>query len=118
MINIGLFSKLFSKDYEDVKYEEILDMIKEKHNYQFIDVRSKQEYKQGHGNIFNKNIDYSLAVRNPSLFNQIKKDKAVVVICASGARSNATCRMLKKMGYNKVYNVKRGYRAWNGTLVR
>ena len=40
------------------------------------------------------------------------KDKPVVVACRSGARSGSACRMLKKAGFTKVYNLKGGVPAW------
>lgn len=118
VINIGLLNKLFSKDYQDVKYEDVIEMLKEKQKYQFYDMRTKDEYKQGHALGFNKNIDYYKARRTPSMLQRINKSKPVVVMCASGMRSKSTCKMLTKLGYEEVYNFKHGIRAWSGSVTR
>jgi rhodanese-related sulfurtransferase len=118
VIEIGLLHVLFGKDYQEVKYEEIVEMLQEKSKYQFIDMRTKQEYNQGHAQGFNKNIDYYKARRSPALLKRINKNKPVVLMCASGVRSRGTCKMLVKMGYEEVYNYKGGLRAWNGTLIK
>lgn len=65
-----------------------------------IDVRMKEEYKDGH-------IEGSLNIP----LNEIKqatswliKDVPVVFVCASGIRSAFAKKLLEKNGYEKVYN--------------
>lgn len=118
MIKIGFLGSLFSKQFKSVDFEELMEMSKLKNKVQFIDVRTKQEYKQGHGIMFNKNIDFNQSRTNTRLFESLKKNKPVVVICASGIRSGATCRMLVKLGFEDVSNFKRGYNAYKGKVVR
>ncbi len=114
---MGILSMIFSKDYKDITSEELRVMMKEKNKYQFLDVRTKQEYKSGHAFGFNKNIDYYKFSRNHSMLERIDLDKPVVVMCQTGARSNGTCRMLSKMGCKEVYNFKRGIRNYHGTIT-
>ena len=40
------------------------------------------------------------------------RDKPVVVICRSGARSATGCRVLRNAGFGEVYNFKGGMLAW------
>jgi phage shock protein E len=65
-----------------------------------IDVRSKGEFQQGHLkgsiNIPLKNLEEHLP--------KLKKDKATVLCCASGARSGAAKGILKSNGFTEVYN--------------
>lgn len=77
---------------------------------QFIDVRNRSEYKQGHA-VGAKNIVLG------ALENQIKKldpERPVVCICASGMRSGRAAQMLIKNGFSEVYNVGGGSTAWHG----
>lgn len=76
---------------------------------QFIDVRTPGEYKGNHIRNF-KNIPLHQLSQKA---NQLSKDKEVVVICQSGMRSNKASKMLKKLGFQKVTNVKGGMSAWN-----
>ncbi len=67
---------------------------------QIIDVRTKGEYQSGH-------IQGSLNIPLQSLTDQmgkIKKDKTIIVCCASGSRSAAAKSILKSYGYQDVYN--------------
>ncbi len=64
-----------------------------------VDVRSPGEYASGHANG---------AVNVPSppgTLAKEKKDRALVVYCASGARSAAATRTLKASGFTTIYNV-------------
>ena len=65
-----------------------------------IDVRSKGEFEQAHlrgsVNIPLKNLEGQL--------NKYKKDKPVIVCCASGARSASARSMMRSQGFLEVYN--------------
>jgi phage shock protein E len=67
---------------------------------QIVDVRSPEEFRDGF---------YPGAVNIPvqelaRRLGEIKKEKAVVLDCASGARSGAAARVLKQAGYADVTN--------------
>ena len=115
---MGLLSILFGKDYKDITSEELKIMMKEKYKYQFLDVRTKQEYKSGHAFGFDKNIDYYKFSRNHSMLERIDLNKPIVVMCQTGSRSNGACRILSKMGHKEVYNFKRGIRNYQGTITK
>jgi phage shock protein E len=65
-----------------------------------VDVRTKGEYQSGHLknsiNIPVNNLEQNL--------KKLKKDKAIITCCASGARSASAKRILKSNGYEQVYN--------------
>lgn len=66
---------------------------------QIVDVRTPGEFKQGN---VKKSINIPLQnISNPG--KKIKKDRPVVMCCASGSRSGMATRMLKKQGF-EVYN--------------
>ena len=78
-------------------------------NKQFVDVRTPGEYKGNHIRNF-KNIPLHELSQKA---NELSKEKEVVVICQSGMRSNKASKMLKKLGFQKVTNVKGGMNVWN-----
>jgi rhodanese-related sulfurtransferase len=45
--------------------------------------------------------------------NELSKDNEVVVICQSGMRSQKATKVLKKLGFTKITNVKGGVSAWS-----
>ncbi|MGE7981404.1 rhodanese-like domain-containing protein [Solibacillus sp. NPDC093137] len=71
----------------------------------FVDVRTPAEYKARNVKQF-KNIPLG------SDFSKLPKDKEIVVICQSGMRSKQACNQLKKLGYEKVTNVRGGMSAY------
>ena len=76
---------------------------------QFIDVRTPNEFNYYNTKPF-KNMPLShLHALAPGL----ETDKAVVVICQSGMRSKRAAKTLKKLGFEKICNVKGGMSAWS-----
>lgn len=67
---------------------------------QIIDVRTKEEFQNGHikGSV---NIPLQSLKHNIS---QINKHKAVITCCASGIRSASAKNILKSKGFKEVYN--------------
>ena len=71
-----------------------------------LDVRSTQEYKEGHlNNAINIPL-YSLKEKNELSF--IEKNSLIIVYCQSGTRSKRAIKILNKKGYNNLYNLKGG----------
>lgn len=70
------------------------------HGAQIVDVRTIDEYQQGH---IRGSINIPLQTLGKS-FGKIKKDKPVITCCASGMRSAAAKGILKSAGYSDVYN--------------
>jgi rhodanese-related sulfurtransferase len=78
-------------------------------NKQFVDVRTPGEFKGNHIRGF-KNIP--LHQLSQKADKELSKEKEVIVICQSGMRSQKASKMLKKLGFTKVTNVKAGMSAW------
>ena len=78
-------------------------------NKQFIDVRTPGEFKGNHIKGF-KNIP--LQQLSQKAGKELSKEKEVIVICQSGMRSQKASKVLRKMGFTKVTNVKGGMSAW------
>lgn len=66
---------------------------------QIIDVRTPQEYKDGH---IKKSVNIPLDKLNGQL-KKISKNKPVITCCASGMRSSSAKSILQKAGYD-VHN--------------
>lgn len=89
---------------KDITKEEIETYIKK--GAIIIDVRSPQEYREGH-------IDGAISIPDYQIKKSIqkfvnKKDNIIVLYCSTGHRSQAVQRVLKNMGYINVYNVYEG----------
>jgi rhodanese-related sulfurtransferase len=86
-------------------------------DYQFIDVRTAEEYDAGHIEAFNINLDYYQFKDDHDLLAELDKDKTIVVICRSGNRSNEAAKLLEELGFTNIYNVNQGITSWDGPLV-
>lgn len=76
----------------------------------FIDVRTDDEYKEGH-------IQYSLHAPLGLLDTKLKdiakyKNRPLIVYCRSGSRSSSAGATLKKQGFEEIYNLTGGIMAW------
>ncbi len=90
----------------DISIEEFDNIKKENSNLIILDVRSPQEFKEGH-------IAGSTLIPSYEIIKSIRKvlpDKKtlIIVYCQNGGRSRNTVCKLKQMGYVNVYNLKYG----------
>ncbi|MCL6442669.1 MAG: rhodanese-like domain-containing protein [Alicyclobacillus sp.] len=88
--------------------------IKGPNRPEFIDVREPHEYQSGHVPNF-RNVPLGRIKREADV---LSKDKEIVVMCRSGARSMQAAKILKKQGFSKVTNVSGGIMAWSGKTVK
>lgn len=76
-----------------------------------IDVRTPEEYKQGHIegsdliNFYGSDFQNEIA--------KLDKGKEYVIYCRSGGRSGKAVNMMQQMGFEKVHNMSGGILAWN-----
>ena len=95
------------KGIANISVEEAKGKFKD-NKVQFIDVRTAGEYRANHRKPF-KNMPLS---NLNNKIDKLNKEREVVVICQSGARSARAAKMLKKNGFEKIYNVNGGMSAW------
>ena len=77
---------------------------------QVVDERLDKEYKEGHiGNAVNIPLG-ALESRLRELDKY--KDKGIICNCRSGQRSMQACKILRRHGFEKVYNLSGGVMAW------
>ena len=76
-----------------------------------VDVRETSEWSAGHI----PNARHIALAQLGQRIGELEKLKAkpVIVCCASGNRSSSACVALKKAGFEKVFNLSGGIRAWS-----
>ncbi|KMM37049.1 rhodanese-like domain-containing protein [Guptibacillus hwajinpoensis] len=95
------------KNVKTITSEEAKSKLKEP-NVQFIDVRTKGEYKGQKVKQFKNMPLHELGKRA----NELDPNKEVVVLCQSGMRSAKACSELKRQGFTNVSNVRGGLNMW------
>ncbi len=103
-----------SKDFTDISNEELVEMLDNYDDYQFIDVRTSEEFYNEKIPGFNTNIDYYILDNNHSLLDGLDKSIPVVIMCNSGNRSVDASNIFAEEGF-EVYNLEDGIEGWDGT---
>lgn len=100
--------------YQDISADQLKTMIDTDKNLLVVDVREKEEYDAGHiaGSMLLATSEFSSRV------GELPKDKKIVLVCASGARSAQAAGYLVQQGYQDVYNLSGGLSAWPYDLVK
>lgn len=91
-------------DKDDITIEELENLRKK--GVKIIDVRSLQEYEEGH-------IDGAISIPEyeirKEIIDKINPKEEIVVYCSSGQRSKKAKDKLERLGYEKVYNLYSGW---------
>lgn len=107
------FAYMIEKNFELKRsFDTNKDITKEELNLYakqgaiIIDVRSPQEYREGH-------VDGAISIPDYQMKREIRnripnKNQLIVVYCSTGHRSQRAQQMLENMGYTNVYNVYEG----------
>lgn len=105
---IGLRKRKKVKNVKQISGLELKEFLKDtSQNRVFLDVRSVEEYRNGRIKGF---INMPLHLL-PIKISEIPKDKEIVLICASGARSMQAAMFLHNNGFEHVVNVRGGVMA-------
>ena len=93
-----------SMDSRDIEKNELEKMISK--GAILIDVRSPQEYEEGH-------LEGALLIPEYELVSRCRqklknKEAIYIVYCSSGTRSKKAQKELEKLGYTNVYNLYNG----------
>lgn len=100
--NLNL-KRSFDKN-KDITKEELNAYIRQ--GATIIDVRSPQEYKEGH-------INGAISIPDYQIKREIQKkipnkNELIVVYCSTGHRSQKSQKILENLGYTNVYNLYEG----------
>ena len=105
-----VFTQEIDSFYELVSYDIYKNKISTKDALVF-DVRTIEEFNLGHikGSI---NIDFYDEKLFVKFFQKINKTKPIYIYCRSGNRSKKSSKILKEIGFVKVYDLLGGYKNW------
>ncbi len=95
-----------------VKIKHWHEIEHENSDLYLVDVREQEEYQCGH-------IKDSVLMPLDELRNryqQIPKNKDVVIYCRSGHRAYLACRILMQKGFKNVYNLSGGYLTYQAAM--
>ena len=101
--------------------DQAADMIKAG-NTLILDVRDAPEVAAsgkiaGAVNVSRGMLEFRADPESPYYDKNFDKNKTVILYCASGGRSALAGKLLKDMGYEKVYNVG-GFKDWTGPVEK
>jgi rhodanese-related sulfurtransferase len=105
---MGILSKLLGMGCESITPEDVKTMGKNKEQFVLVDVRTPHEHAS-------RKIDGAKLIPLQELgerYGELPKDKDVVLYCQNGLRSIMACRMLKKLGFQRVKNMSGGISRW------
>jgi len=94
----------------EVTVEEVKQRLGRGENWTLLDVREREEYREGH-------LDDALSLPRGFLEMRVEeavpdKSAPVIAYCAGGVRSLIAARTLREMGYENVVSMAGGYTAW------
>jgi len=98
---------------DNLNNNEARNLIAEETSLVVLDVRTEEEYQDGH-------LENSKLIPLGQLegrLNELNKDIPILVYCRSGNRSLTASEILINNGYSKIYNLKDGIRKWDGEVV-
>lgn len=104
---------LFAPQVPQVSAQEVAARLSRGEPLLVVDVREPNEYAGGH-------IPGSRLIPLGSLAQrlaELPRDRSIVAVCRSGARSASATRQLKAAGY-EVVNMAGGMLAWQGAVTR
>jgi len=91
-----------------ISAEEVYVIIIEEKDFLILDVRTIEEYNEGH-------IEGSKLIPVSELgsrLNELPQDKPIIVYCKSGNRSNTAANILIENGFKKIYDMGGGILEW------
>lgn len=100
--------------YMQISMDEAMEMMETEEDYIILDVRTMEEYKEGH-------IPGAICVPNETIGeNEIEelpdKEQIILVYCRSGNRSKQAAAKLAEQGYTQIYEFG-GIMDWPGEIV-
>ena len=119
---IGLIIILFVNNQKEdkitinhVSMEEALVLMEENSDYIILDVRTKEEYNEGH-------IPKAISIPNEKIDNRVtqelpNKEQMIFIYCYSGKRSKQAALKLTKLGYTNLIDLG-GIINWQGEIVK
>lgn len=100
------FIRRLYRSKNNITKDEMKFMLNNYSNVILLDVRSPQEFMEGHLNNAINIPTYEIYSKAPKII----KDKETIIIayCTVGIRSENAIRILKKLGYKNLYHLEGG----------
>ena len=100
--------------YRQVTTEEAVSMMQQQEGYLILDVRTQEEFLQGH-------IPGAICIPNETIGTQPlsqlpDKEQLILVYCRSGNRSKQASEKLVQLGYSNIVEFG-GINSWTGETV-
>ena len=96
----------FSRQNQNLSLNEIKEIMKNNENAILVDVRSRQEYLEGH---LNGSVNIPLYELEQCCERTLKDKEAIIIVyCQYGERSKKAIMLLKRHGYRNLYHLKGG----------
>ncbi|GCC51538.1 rhodanese-like domain-containing protein [Chryseotalea sanaruensis] len=108
MMNLSCQSQ--NNAVKQLETEAFAQKLKQTNTYNLVDIRTPDEYKQGHLDKAVMIDYYSSDFKNE--LNKLDKSKPLFYYCASGGRSGKTIPILQELGFKEVYELKVGFNGW------
>ncbi len=113
VVLLVLLVRSFLKDRlsgaKSVPVAEAVQLVN-RENALVLDVRTEQEYDQGHI-LDSLNIPVGLLDQNIRQLGE-DRDRPILLVCRSGQRSARAAQILKRHGFTRIYNLAGGMFAW------
>ena len=90
----------------EISAKDLKNILSQNKNIVLLDVRSKQEYNEGHLNGSISIPYYEIESKIDKIISN--KKTMIVVYCEHGTRSKNVVKKLHKFGYENVFNLKNG----------
>lgn len=100
-------SGMATETYSTATPKELLHSI-EAGDVKLVDVRSEEEWNEGHI----EQAEHFFLGRLPRSLDELPQGEKLVVHCRSGARSSIAASVLQAAGFKNVVNLTGGYAAW------
>jgi rhodanese-related sulfurtransferase len=111
---MSFLSQLFQSksNINQISASSLKQLMENKAKIKVIDVRTKQEYNQGHiSKSFN--IDVFSSDFESQCESKFSLDDTIILCCRSGQRSSGAAKKLEKSGFTSLHNLKGGMIAWS-----
>ena len=94
---------------QDISKNDVLDLLEDK-SINIIDLRTDEEFSKGSIK-YSYNIDFQKREFIDNL-DLLDKEKAYIIYCKSGNRSEKASLIMKTLGFTLIYHYKQGYQDW------
>ena len=92
------------------KAHTLIEEMTGDNNFVILDIRTPKEYKAGH--IANAELLDFYSQTFVEKLKLLDKNKTYLIYCRSANRSGKTLKIIKDMGFKKVYNMDLGIKGW------